>query len=525
MGWHNAATYYHWFALIIGIKKFHSISEPIAPTQQLSLRRKRVKVWEDLHSMNSSVSQSGSVGSYLNSDSNIDILWHHNSTGTNAAWLMDGAANFSSTALPSFPGWDLAGINDFNHDGEADILWRNYATGENCVWFMDDVAVVSSTNLNRIEDLNWRIEGTGDFNADGKTDILWRNDHTGANTVWLMDGTVHTSSRSLQAVSDTTWQIEGTGDFNADGKTDIFWRNYTTGANTVWLMDGTSRMGGQTLPSVKDTSWQPLVQSSVLPAANLTSASSASSVAPSQFNIEIDYRFDTRGWFTPARRAVLEKAVSIWETIIVDEFANVPAGTALHVTHPETGQSITFNSTRRIDDVVIFVGSRNIDALAFAGATGTWYSGSQLETRWQGADFEPWTGFISFDRDANWFFDATPGNAHDIPKQANDFLSVAVHEIGHILGVGSSYPAFDQHVSGQYFHGPTAIARNGGNPIPLDPTLGHIQDGYTFRNWGENALDPTITVGTRKLPTVLDLTILDDIGYQVNYNRAYKNAG
>ncbi|MGP1386370.1 MAG: FG-GAP-like repeat-containing protein [Thainema sp.] len=524
--------------------------------------------------MDSSVSQSGSIGSYLNSDPNIDILWHHSGTGANSAWFMDGATKVGNAGLSSFPGWDLEGINDFNGDGEADILWRNYATGENCVWFMDDETFVSSSNLAGVSsrawqiagtgdfnadgetdilwrnnqtgantvwfmndtvrissnplplvgDVNWQIAGTGDFNADGAIDILWRNNQTGANTVWFMSGTVRTGGSPLQTVGDVNWQIKGTGDFNADGQTDIVWRNDVTGANTLWFMNGTARASGSALPTVKDTNWQPLVQSSVLPIANSVSSSSTSTSQP-QFNIEIDYRFDTKGWFTPARRAVLEAAVDIWEAMILDEFEDVPAGTALHMPNPETGQSVDFNSTQNIDDLLIFVGSQDIASLAMAGASGTWYTGSSLEARWKGTEFEPWSGYISFDRNANWFFDSTPNTAYDIPNQANDFLSVAVHEIGHVLGVSSSYRAFDQYVSSQYFYGPNAIARNGGNPIPLDFTRSHIRDGYKFGNWGENALDPTLTVGTRKLPTVLDLAILDDVGYEVNYSQAYSNLG
>lgn len=523
--------------------------------------------------MNSSVSQSGSVGSYLNSDLNIDILWHNSGTGANVAWFMDGTTKVGNATLPASD-WDLVGVNDFNQDGEADILWRNYATGENRVWFMDDTTVSHSTNLARVSDPNWRIEGTGDFNgdsqtdilwrnyatganavwsmdgtvrtsgnplplvgdvnwqitgtgdfnSDGQTDILWRNGHTGANTVWFMDGTARTSSRPLQAVQDVNWQIEGTGDFNSDGQTDILWRNYRTGANTVWLMDGTVRANGAALPTVSGANWQPLVQASVSSTPNLISAPSNNRLSASQFNIKFNYRFDTQGWFTASRRAVLEEAATIWESIILDEFENVPIGTPLHITHPETGQSVSLTSNQVIDDVLIFVGSQNMNALAFAGATGTWFSGTSLESRWQGNDFEPWTGFISFDRDTNWFFDSTPNTAYDIPNRAHDFLSVAVHEIGHVLGVSSSYHAFERYVSGQFFYGPNALAHNGGNPVPLDSNHSHVQNGYQFGRWGENALDPTLTAGTRKLPTVLDIALLDDVGYDVNYNLAFANA-
>jgi hypothetical protein len=72
------------------------------------------------------------------------------------------------------------------------------------------------------------------------------------------------------------------------------------------------------------------------------------------------------------------------------------------------------------------------------------------------------------------------------------------------------------------FTGTNARAYNGSNPIPLGGGT-HILDGYEFGSTGETAMDPSITSGTRKLPTVLDIAILDDIGYTVNYNAASQN--
>ena len=234
------------------------------------------------------------------------------------------------------------------------------------------------------------------------------------------------------------------------------------------------------------------------------------------FNIQLDYRFDSQGFFNNTnRRNTLEAAVSVWEGLLADEFTNVPTGTDLSVTNPETGQTVGFESDFEIDDLVIFVGARELGTtLGVGGPSGIWIVGSELESRFQGNDFEPWTGSISFDESTNWFFDQTPDTDNDIPNTANDFFTVALHEIAHVLGFGTSN-AFNNLVSGQFFIGGNATAINGGNSIPLySQDTSHIQEDFLF-NGAENLMDPTTTVGDRKFPTELELAMLVDIGYQL----------
>jgi VCBS repeat-containing protein len=243
------------------------------------------------------------------------------------------------------------------------------------------------------------------------------------------------------------------------------------------------------------------------------------------FNIQFDYRFDTNGFFGNAQRSVLETAAAIWESHIKDEFTNVPVGTQLSVTNPQTNQNEQFLADFAIDDLVIFVGARQLGTgtLGQGGPSAIYTIGSDLDTRFNGDDFEPWTGAIAFDTSTNWFFDSTPNTDNDIPANSNDFLTTALHEIGHVLGFSTSV-AFDNLVFGtSLFTGSNAISLNGGNGIPLELD-GHIQDGFLIGGVGPEALmDPTITVGTRKLPTNLDLAILADIGYQIDQNNPQNN--
>lgn len=236
------------------------------------------------------------------------------------------------------------------------------------------------------------------------------------------------------------------------------------------------------------------------------------------FSIKFDYRFDTEGFFDdPARRAALDAAAGVWESIIQDEFDDVPAGISFTIRDPSDGfteRRVTL--TEPIDDMLVFVGARHLEtALGRAGPDGYSAQGDVFSARitsdFRGTgpvtDFEPWAGTIVFDLDGNWSFDI------DGPVLGkNDFISVALHEIGHILGHGTS-AAFDQFDIGGAFNGPNALQVNNGQPIPLESSTDqHVRDG--IRN-DSVLMDPSLTTGTRTVPTDIDKAILADIGYEI----------
>jgi hypothetical protein len=241
----------------------------------------------------------------------------------------------------------------------------------------------------------------------------------------------------------------------------------------------------------------------------------------STFNIQFDYRFDSQNWYTSAHRVALDAAADFWERIILDEFADTPIGTTIPlVRNPTTEVNNAFITDVVIDDLLVFVGSRDIpgSTLALAGPSGYY----NTDTRYTGDDFEPRIGSLTFDNTIAWFLDSTAASRNDIPASQFDFIGTAIHELGHILGFSRGIPAFDRNVVGNTFVGANARLVNGGQGIPLSAD-GHIQDSYTYSNYGESALDPTTGAGIRKLPTLLDMAILDDVGYTINYAMASNN--
>ncbi len=83
----------------------------------------------------------------------------------------------------------------------------------------------------------------------------------------------------------------------------------------------------------------------------------------STFHIEFNYQFDTKGMFTnPERRAALKAAAKVWETLLRDEYEDIPERTQLRIRHPEQPYDAGFNFTlnQPIDDLVIFVGSSTL---------------------------------------------------------------------------------------------------------------------------------------------------------------------
>lgn len=235
--------------------------------------------------------------------------------------------------------------------------------------------------------------------------------------------------------------------------------------------------------------------------------------------IRFDYSFDATGFFTdPAKRAALEQAgADLGRHLSAPLAALTPAaGNTLVVSFfsPATGQRVRLlNTAVPADTLVVYAGGRPIpgNTTAFGGYGGYELTGSQPwfdAVAARGPGFTLWGGALTFDSETNWY----TGPADAVGRTQTDLYSVAVHELGHVLGIGTA-PAWDALSRGGRFVGPAAMAVYGG-PVPLGPDGSHWADGVTAN--GEPAsLDPTISSGTRAGFSSLDFAGLRDVGWTV----------
>jgi len=244
------------------------------------------------------------------------------------------------------------------------------------------------------------------------------------------------------------------------------------------------------------------------------------------FHITFDYRFDTKGAFQdPARRASLEAAAAEWEQLIEEDFEDIPAGTEVLVRDPElpTEPGQVFVMDEPIDDLVVFVGVASMDGpggqlaesfpSAAIGSVSDPTLSAKLAERNEGPDFEPWTAWLSFDETESWYYDETPETGDDIPAAQIDFMSVAMHELGHILGFGSA-DAYFALVDGQsQFIGEAAMAAYSG-PVPLTSNAYHL-DPSVMSDGGRPLMDPSDASGQRSVITSLERALFSDLGHQI----------
>lgn len=243
--------------------------------------------------------------------------------------------------------------------------------------------------------------------------------------------------------------------------------------------------------------------------------------------IQFDYSHDTNHFFDDtARRQILELAGETLGNRLDDHLLPIaPTGGntwSLTTSNPSGTGSFTLDDQSIPEDsILVFVGSRNMSSLGVGGPGGYSSSGSEawldlVAARGQTgmleipeSDFGLWGGSITFDNDANWYFGIS---ADGQGSNQQDFLSVAMHELGHVLGVGTA-GSWDSQISGSFFTGENSVVEYGGNVLLSDSA--HFHEG-TADDGSEVAMDPSILVGTRKLFTALDYAALADIGWELN---------
>ncbi|RMG39418.1 MAG: hypothetical protein D6725_05225 [Planctomycetota bacterium] len=255
--------------------------------------------------------------------------------------------------------------------------------------------------------------------------------------------------------------------------------------------------------------------------------------------IVFDYSRDANGFFSDqARRDLLETAGVMLGNRLQDQLLEIDQSRfpgavswAATFTNPSTGASDSVPGLVVPEDtLIVYVGARQLGSTLAIGGPGGWTAtgnqawfdrvdarGQSGELQMPPSDFGPWGGQLSFDIDANWYFGAT---TNGLDPGETDFLSVAVHELGHLLGVGTA-GSWDRWVSGGFFTGPNSVAEyDGVGNVPLSPDLAHWANGTTDGGQ-EAAMDPSLTSGTRKLFTDLDWAALKDIGWEVSDNTTY----
>ena len=270
-------------------------------------------------------------------------------------------------------------------------------------------------------------------------------------------------------------------------------------------------------------------------AAVLGVALAAAAPASGALKLELDYSYDTTAGFfnDPARREMMDLAVDSVNRYLDTLSPIVPSGDntwTAKFSRPDTGARVfLINPTIQSDTVVVYVGGapmNNGSVLAETGmgtysASGpqTWLDSLKYRGKPPDADntYAPWGGSISFNATKDWYFGKDPAG---IGGDQFDFLSTAMHELGHVLGIGpaSSWKSRVDAVEGGYrFTGTAALAAGSpNNPQLLLADQGHWAEGTLSTVAGVTqvaALDPYLSLGEHKRLTDLDFAAFTDIGW------------
>ena len=257
--------------------------------------------------------------------------------------------------------------------------------------------------------------------------------------------------------------------------------------------------------------------------------------ANAQFQIVFDYSRDTQGFFTGAnsgRQAYLQAAGDYVSSILSPTAlaAINPSGSNTwnpSISNPGSGASESLGSISiSLNTVLIYAGARELgtSTLGIGGPGGFSANGSQswfstINFRGNQPYDMSWGGSLTFDITTSWYFDSDITTVESFAGK-HDFFSIAVHEIGHVLGFGTTnaWNSLVNTSSGAGFFTGTRSKAAYGASVPLASGYGHWAANTMSTVFGkgtvqEALMDPNIGTNTRKYLTVLDAAGLSDIGY------------
>ena len=262
--------------------------------------------------------------------------------------------------------------------------------------------------------------------------------------------------------------------------------------------------------------------------------------------IKIDYTYDATNFFnTQAKRDAVEAVAKFYGDMIQDSLlrideAEYPGNTWTAVTtYPATGGTLNLPGlVVPANTIIVYVGARDLggNTAGLAGPGGysasgfnEWFSllrgrgsaGASNPTASLRTDFAPWGGTMAFDIDSTWNFSQTQNVG------GTEFISIALHEMGHMLGIGTADSWFNK-ISSTVFTGSACNRSYGTNP-QVQSGGGHFGGTVsTSRSFGSFNVAHGTTRQVLMLPTLvdnnstlvvasdMDLAALVDIGWQIS---------